>query len=473
MLKKLNRYTVSTVSRPVKIIQFGEGNFLRAFTCWLVDIMNEKKFFDGAIQIVQPLPNGTSDLLNQQDGLYHVVLKGIHHDQTVSEVRCITSVAGAINPYDNYALFLKQAENPNLQFIISNTTEAGICFNEADDSPEKIPQTFPGKLTALLFHRFKFFNESPISKLIILPCELIDKNGDELKNTVLQYAKHWNLPFAFITWLQKEVVFCNTLVDRIVPGYPKDIINEIEEKTGFEDKLVVMGEYFHLWVIEAPEEVRQLFPADRAGLNVKFVDNLTPYRSRKVRILNGAHTAMVPVAYLRGLRTVQEAVEDGFTGKFINELIFQEILPTLDLPREELNEFAHQVIERFKNPFIRHELLSISLNSISKFKVRVLPSLLEYIDRKKELPSRLTYALAALIRFYKGSWNNMPIPLNDTSEVLQFAQSAWQSDQPNQAVNLFLSNIKLWGLDLTTVTGLEEKVKANLQEIESGKLVAS
>ncbi len=471
MKKQLNRKNHPVPCRPVKVLQFGEGNFLRAFTDWMIDIMNEKTGFNGAIQVVQPLEQGTGNLLNDQHGLYHVVLKGLINQKTVNQIRLITSVNGAINPYRNYSLFLKQAENPDLKFVISNTTEAGICFNPADNSPEQVPLTFPGKLTALLFHRFKYFNESSESGLILLPCELIDKNADTLKSVIGQYIEHWNLPAAFRTWVETQNIFCNTLVDRIVPGYPKDFIDEIEKETGFTDQLTVMGEPFHLWVIEGDESVERLFPAKQANLNVKFVIDVTPYRTRKVRILNGAHTAMVPVAYLRGLRTVQEAMEDRFTGNFIRAAVFEEILPTLDLPEEELKDFATQVLERFVNPFIRHELASISLNSISKFRVRVLPTVLEYVKRKHNLPQRLVFSLAALIRFYKGSWQGASIPLNDTADVLQFAQEAWKHESVHTVAQSFLSNSRLWDFDLTTIPGLTVQVTKILQQLETEERV--
>lgn len=471
MLKKLNRITYPSARRPVKMLQFGEGNFLRAFADWMVDIINEKTDFNGSIQIVQPLQKGTGDLLNQQDGLYHVVLKGINQGDVKSEIRLITSVSGAINPYKDFKSFLKQAENPELRFVISNTTEAGIHFNQADSSPFEISETFPGKLTSLLFHRFNFFNAQPEYGLIIMPCELIERNGEKLKDTVLQYADHWKLPLEFTSWVNNHVTFCNTLVDRIVPGYPKDIISEVEEYTGFEDKLTVLGEFFHLWVIEADEGISNLFPADKAGLNVKFVKDLKPYRTRKVRILNGAHTAMVPVAYLRGLRTVQEAIEDNFTGRFISDTIFSEIIPTIDLPSDETSEFAHEVLERFKNPFIRHELLSISLNSISKFKVRVLPTILDFYKINNALPPRLTFSLASLIRFYKGDWNNTPIPLNDTPDVLEFAREAWNLNNLATVVEKFLSNIQFWDIDLTTIPGLTEKITNDLLQLEKSEFI--
>lgn len=466
-MKTLNRETAQITSqRPVKVLQFGEGNFLRGFVDWIIDILNEKTDFNGNVTIIQPIERGIVHLLNQQDGLYHVLLNGIQGGKETQEIRLITSVSGAINPYDDYSAFLKLAENPDLEFIISNTTEAGIDFEESDTSMDELPNSFPGKLTALLYHRFKFFEGAAGKGLTMIPCELIEKNGATLLQTVLKYARHWSLPPKFTSWLRENNIFCNTLVDRIVPGFPKDNIQEIQQELGYEDNLVVKAEPFHLWVIEAPESVKRAFPTEEAGLQVKFAPNLTPYRSRKVRILNGAHTALVPIAYLHGLRTVREAVEDSQTGTFIKQAIFEEIIPTLDLPEEELNQFANDVIERFQNPFIRHELISIALNSISKYKVRVLPSVLEYHKRKGQLPERLLHSLAALILFYKGEYRGEQITLNDSADVLSFFEQTWKSGNAAEVVHTTLSNTGFWGQDLTQIGGLAELVSEKLELLQ-------
>lgn len=467
MLKKLNRETTGlSQTRPVKVLQFGEGNFLRAFADWIIDILNEKTDFNGAVQVVQPIQQGMGKMVNAQDGLYHVVLNGIRNGKPSQETRLVTCVAGVINPFEDLKAYLKTAENPDLKFVLSNTTEAGITFSALDKDPDTLPESFPGKLTMLLYHRYRFFNGAADKALIIMPCELIDKNGDTLRGTILQYIAHWNLPEGFKTWITQHTTFCNTLVDRIVPGFPKDTIADIHKATGFEDNLVVMAEPFHLWVIEAPDSVRAAFPADKAGLQVKFVKDMAPYRTRKVRILNGAHTALVPVAYLQGLRTVREAVEDSFAGDFIRKAIQEEIIPTLDLSAEELKQFANDVIERFQNPFIRHELMSIALNSVSKYTVRVLPSVLRYIEVKKQLPERLVFSLASLIRFYKGEWQGETIALKDTAEVLGFFSAVWKSGDLETVARKTLSNVSFWEQDLTKIPGLVEKVTANLKELE-------
>jgi tagaturonate reductase len=465
-MQPLNRETAQiTQTRPTKVIQFGEGNFLRGFVDWIIDILNEKTDFNGSVEIIQPLDKGIWKLINEQDGLYHVVLEGIQEGQTVQENRLISCVSNALSPYADYQAYLQLGENPDLEFVISNTTEAGIAFDPADTAFDTTPNSFPGKLTALLYRRFTHFNGAKDKALTIIPCELIEKNGENLRQTILQFAQFWNLPAEFTAWIEQDTIFCNTLVDRIVPGFPKDTIQEIQQNLGFEDNLVVKAEPFHLWVIEAPASVAKAFPAEQASLQVKFVDDLTPYRTRKVRILNGAHTALVPVAYLQGLRTVREAVEDEIAGTFIKEAIFEEIIPTLDLSAEELHQFANDVIERFQNPFIHHALQSIALNSVSKYKVRVLPSVLEYQKRKGHLPQRLLRSLAALILFYKGEYNGEQTPVNDTPEVVEFFQAAWQKGSPEETVRTILAHQDFWGTDLTQVAGLESTVSRELAQL--------
>ncbi len=461
--RKLTRDSAGvTTKRPVKVVQFGEGNFLRGFVDWMIDLLNEKAAFNGNVQVVQPLAQGMGELINQQDGLYHVTLNGIRHGKPVTEDRLITCVSGVINPYTDYAGFLALGENPDLEFIVSNTTEAGIAFDERDKSAETTPASFPGKLTALLFRRFEHFRGDPKKGVVLFPCELIDKNGDNLKDAILRFAAAWKLPEAFRSWLVENNLFCNTLVDRIVPGFPRDTIKEVQARLGFEDNLVVMAEPFHLWVIETPVDLSQRLPMHRAGLEVKFVRDQSPYRTRKVRILNGAHTAMVPLAYLRGLRTVSETVNDPYMKGFLQEVLNKEIIPVLDLPPEELRQFSGDVMERFQNPFIRHELISIALNSISKFKVRVLPTILDYFAIKGTLPTHLVQAFAGLILFYKGDRGGTAIPLADSPDILQFMRDVWSTHDTKQIVSSVLSHSSFWGQDLTSVDGLERAVHVAL-----------
>ncbi|PRX56285.1 tagaturonate reductase [Flagellimonas meridianipacifica] len=452
--------------RPIRVIQFGEGNFLRGFVDWMVDILNEKTNFNGNIQIVQPLQKGMGAWINEQEGLYHVLLEGLEKGRKTQTTRLITSIEGVLNPFENYQAFLELAENPDLEFIVSNTTEAGIVFDEKDDNPKTLPKTFPGKLTALLHHYFISFDKHPPKELKILPCELIEKNGDKLKECVLKYIELWNLSKDFVQWVERRVIFYNTLVDRIVPGFPKDNIHVIQEKLGYEDNLVVKAEPFHLWVIEGPKKLEDLLRFGEAGLNVIFTDDLTPFRTRKVRILNGTHTAMVPIAYLNGFKEVRDAVEDEKMAKFLNQIIFKEIIPTLDMPKEELEAYAYEVLERFKNPFIKHKLLDISLNSISKFRVRVLPSILSYLERYKQVPEGLVNALAHLILFYKGEYHSEKIPIKDNESYITFFQEVWDLDNIELMVNTILSNKSLWDQELNREVLLSDFLKEEISALQ-------
>ena len=476
---KLNKSIYKEYKKyPEKILQFGEGNFLRAFVDWKIDKLNKELDFNSGVVVVQPIDKGLVDILNQQDGLYTLYLNGIKDGRAVSEHTVINSITRGINAYTDYDEYLEIAENPELRFVISNTTEAGITFDERDRLEDRPQKSFPGKLTALLYHRYKTFNGDKEKGLILIPCELIDRNGDILKETVLKFVELWNLEADFKEWILEANIFCNSLVDRIVPGYPRERIQEIHKELGYEDNLVVEAEHFHLWVIEGPAEVQKEFPADEIGLNVLFVQDMAPYRTRKVRILNGAHTSMVPVAYLYGIDTVREAVEDDVIGKFVKETIFDEIIPTLDLPQEELESFANAVLDRFKNPFIRHELISISLNSMSKFETRVLPSILEYKNRKNELPAKLTFSLAALIAFYKGKRNGEGIPLSDDADILELYDKLWKgyNDTENYLeyiVTTILANEKVWKMNLNEISGLTEAVTKYLFIIEKQGMKAA
>ncbi|WP_237240183.1 tagaturonate reductase [Wocania arenilitoris] len=461
----LNRSIPSTKPYTERVLQFGSGNFLRGFANWMINEMNHKANFDSGVVVVKPTKQGSIEPLNNQEGLYTLCLYGLKNGRAISEHEIIDCIQRGINPYQDYNAYLLLAENPDLRFVISNTTEAGIAYNANDKLDDAPQESFPGKLTALLYKRFQAFNGAPDKGLIIIPCELIDRNGDNLKKIVLQYACDWNLGLDFVDWIETNSIFCNTLVDRIVPGYPKDNIENITTELGYKDNLVVEGEQFHLWVIEGPESIKEEIPAETCGLNIIFTDNMEPYRTQKVRVLNGAHTALVPVAYLYGIDKVRESIEDHVVGKFLKEAIFEEICPTLDLPKAELIQFANDVLDRFLNPYLEHELMSISLNSISKFKTRVLPTILEYIKRNGELPNRLLFSLSALIAFYKGERNNEIILLKDTQSVLDFFKLQWDKGHIPTIVKATLGNVEFWGMDLTKVDGLQKAVTTGLEHI--------
>lgn len=472
--------TNSIREMPERIMQFGEGNFLRGFVDWMIDVANEKGLFEGRVVVVQPLKQGLVEVLNGQDGLYTLYLRGIQDGKVVEEKRIISSISRGINIFTQFEDYLKCAENPDLRFIISNTTEAGISYNSNDRPDDKPPVSFPGKLTVLLNKRFRHFNGDASKGFVIMPCELIDRNGDNLRNIVIQLATEWGLGTEFISWIENANYFLNTLVDRIVTGYPRDEAEKMTGELGYKDNLLDTAEIFHLWVIEGDKSFDHELPLAHAGLNVIWTDDMTPYRTRKVRILNGAHTMTVLAAYLCGLDTVMECMDDGLISAFMKKGIFEEIIPTLDSPEKELWDFANAVGERFKNPFIRHYLLDISLNSTSKYKTRVLPSILEYVNRKGALPKVLTFSMAALIAFYKGTEireNSLignrqanEYKIKDDIPVLELFSQLWRDcDGSKKGIEALaaevLSKIDVWGTDLNALPGFTLKVADHLYRI--------
>ncbi len=473
-MKALTRDTVNIPANlPIKVLQFGEGNFLRAFVDWAFDILNEKKKFNAGIAVVQPIEHGMVDLIQKQDGLYHHMIRGIQKGKRVNDIRLNTSIQQLINPFENFQAYMDQALNEDLQFIISNTTEAGITFQDNDLPGEnELAKTFPGKLTQLIKARYDHFGGSSSAGLIFIPCELIEKNGENLKKAILSYADLWGFEQGFNDWLDDHCYFANTLVDRIVPGYPKDEIKEIQQKINFADQLVVASEVFHLWVIEGPAEIKAAFPEglEEIGLNIKFVKDLTPYRTQKVRILNGSHTAMVPVGLLAGNETVRENVEDDTVGPFILQTMYDEIVQTIDLPTDDVRQFADEVLERFKNPFIRHELKSIALNSISKYKVRILPTVKDYYRINGTLPKRFIFALACLIELYLSDDFN----INDDKDVETFFEKLKANRPDNPVVaSQVLSNQSFWGEDLSQLGDCEAQVSGYMNDIQQKGVLTS
>ncbi|MEG2096985.1 MAG: tagaturonate reductase, partial [Pseudoflavonifractor sp.] len=383
---------------PERVLQFGEGNFLRAFVDYFMDMMNEKAGFNGKVVLAQPIAPGLADIINSQEGLYTLFLRGRENGQQVCRKRVISSVSRCINPYSDFAALLDCAKNPDLRFIASNTTEAGIAFDPTCKLGDAPQSSFPGKLTRFLYERWTL----KLPGFIILSCELIDHNGEELRKCVEEYIALWQLPAAFAQWVAEENTFCSTLVDRIVTGYPRNEAAALCEELGYEDNILDTGEVFGFWVIEGPQSIKAELPFEKADLPILVVDDHTPYKQRKVRILNGAHTSMIMAAYLAGQNIVRGCMEDETICGFMNKAIYDEIIPTLDLPKRELEDFAAAVTQRFNNPYIDHALLSISLNSTAKWKARVMPSLLEYRARTGKLATCLTFSIAAYLAIYHG-----------------------------------------------------------------------
>ncbi|CAO3459137.1 Altronate oxidoreductase (EC 1.1.1.58) [Azospirillum argentinense] len=463
---------------PVTILQIGDGNFLRGFVDWMVDVANGAGLMSAGVAVAQPLDQGVAGLLNAQEGLYTVLLRGIERGAAVESRRVVSCVSEALNPYAEWDRMLALATSPALRFLVSNTTEAGIADLVEPYTPGACQQSFPAKVAALLHARFTALGGTPESGLVLLPCELIEANGAKLKRIVLAHAKRWGLESGFAAWVEAHNHFLNTLVDRIVPGYPRDEAAALGVAWGYEDPLAVAGEPFHVWVIEGPAALAEEFPLHKAGLNVVWTDDLKPYRTRKVRILNGAHTAGALAAFVAGVDTVKGMMDDATLSAYLNTVMFGEIVPFVPLPDTERQDYARTIMERFGNPHIRHELIAISLNSVSKWQVRVLPSLKDYAAAHGEAPDGLSFSLAALLRFYKGttaadgtcsgSRDSGPYPIRDDAAALTALSGAWvaHGDDPAALVDAVLSNAALWGEDLTRIPGLAHRTATHLAVIE-------
>lgn len=466
---------------PEKVIQFGEGNFLRAFVDWMIHLANQRGRFKGRVVVVQPIAHGLIDAINAQDGLYTLFLRGIQDGRVVQRKEIVSAVSRGINPYAQWEDYLALAQNPGIKVVISNTTEAGIAYVEEPLHPGQTPASFPGKLTCLLHRRFTRFDGAEDKGFLILPCELIDRNGDQLLATILKLCDHWQLGDDFKHWVRVHNSFCNTLVDRIVTGYPRNDAQTLQEELGYEDTLMDTGEIFHLWVIEGDPALQQKLPVAELGLNVLWVDDLKPYRERKVRVLNGAHTMTVAMAHLSGISTVREAVADPQIGRFMRHGIFDEILPHVPLEEKERRAFAESVLERFANPFIDHRWLDIALNSVSKYKTRCLPTLIDSCRANGFPPAVMGFALAALIAFYRGERiedgrlvcgpADGAYHVHDDAPVLSFFQQLWTGkpvgtlQEATALAGRVLGNTAFWGQDLNTLAGLTEAVGGDLYAI--------
>ena len=467
-MERLNRTTAPQAKTYTeKVIQFGEGNFLRAFIEWIIWKTNQKTDFNASVVVVQPIDRGMVDMLNEQDGLYHLNLQGLLDGKPVDSIDLIDVISRGINPYRDFQEYLKLAEQPEMRFIISNTTEAGIAFDPACKFTDAPASSYPGKLVQLLYHRYEYFKGDMSKGFIIFPCELIFLNGKHLRECIYQYIELWKLGEDFKNWFEKACgVYC-TLVDRIVPGYPRDNAAELCERAGYEDHLLDKAEIFHLWVIEAPKEIADEFPADKAGLNVLFVPSEAPYHERKVTLLNGPHTVLSPVGYLSGLNTVRECCEDETIGAFVHKVMYEELLPTLNLPEEELRKFAGDVLERFKNPFVKHFVTSIMLNSFPKFKTRDLPGLKTYLERKGELPKGIVLGLAGICTYYKGGKRGEDeIVVNDDEAIKNLLLELWASGDVAAVAKGVLGAEFIWDEDLNSVPGLTELLTADLALIQ-------
>lgn len=464
---------------PEKVLQFGEGNFLRAFVDYFIDIANEKGGYNGKVVMLPPRTDKKADAFNAQDCLYTLYMRGSENGKKVDEKRVISAISRCLGPCRDFEKLLEAAQNPDLEIVVSNTTEAGIAYDSETAYDQVPPKSFPGKLTRLLHERFKAGQKG----LVILSCELIDHNGEELQKIVNKHIEDWQLGADFQKWVNEENLFCNTLVDRIVPGGVADakLLEEMQSANGYEDKLIDVGECFAVWIIEGPAELEDRLPFKKAGLGdmVKVVPDVAPYKKRKVSILNGAHTGSVLGAYLAGEDIVRDAMHNDNIRNFMNKMLYEEVIPTLPLDKDDCMKFASAVADRFDNPFIDHALMSISLNSTSKWAARNMPSFKEYINIKGELPACLTMSLAAYIAFYSNDVQRRETDglickrakgneykVQDDAWILDFYYEH-RNDSVEDLVKAVLSNVRMWGKDLTAIAGLETLVAKDLKLIRT------
>jgi tagaturonate reductase len=442
---------------PVKILQFGAGNFLRGFADWMVQKTNDQGLLNAGVCVVQSV--SSSDALERQQGIYHVRQSGIYQDEYKTLVDRVDVIQRTIQIHKQFDAFLEEGKNHDLAYIISNTTETGIEFLE-EPFENKPATTFPGKLTQLLFHRFQ---HQVNNQVIVLPCELIEKNGERLKECIIQYSQVWNLGTEFRTWLDKNIVFCNTLVDRIVTAAP-------QQENGFADELFLETELFHLWAIECPQEIERKIPFNKAGLNVILTRDISIYRTRKVRILNGAHSTIACAGYLADIATVREVVEHPVMGRFLRRLVYDEILPTLDDNLDELELYAEEVFNRFKNPSIKHDLINITLSSFAKFRIRLIPTIASYYDKKGFVPERIAFSLAATLFFYRGLKAGKAIPFKDTEQTISILKNCWanatfsKQGMTDLVATIFMKVEDLQGLQ--NFANLTERVGHHLYTID-------
>lgn len=467
-MRVLDYTAVDRTERPVRVLQFGEGNFLRAFVDWMVDIANECGVLDTSVAVVSPRFKNNAGIcaLKAQDGLYHVCLEGIEGGRPSKSSRLITCIADAFSPAEDFKRYESYILSPELRFVVSNTTEAGIRY-EQDDVRSETPVTFPGKVTSMLYRRFRHFDGSPERGLIFLCCELIEDNGSTLREYVVRHAENAGLEPEFIRWVKDACIFCDTLVDRIVPGFPHDTIDDVKEELGYDDNMVVKGELYHIWAIggEGYERVREEWPLDKAGLNVLFMPSIKSFRDKKVRILNGSHTGMVPVALQLGCDTVLDAFSNEDVNRFVNGMVDREVIPMIDEDPSEVKRFADGILERFYNPYIRHFLKSIALNSLSKWEARNFPTVADWWSRRGLHAEAELFTFASLMALYAPDSGFEP---EDNAEHLAIIRDAWSAGGDYRDIVRRIVGSGIFVNDFeTSVPGFSDKVAGYLSVIKA------
>ena len=452
-----------------RVLQFGAGNFLRGFFDWQLDLLNERCGLDAGVVAVRPTGSARAPLLDLQDGLFTTVIQGLDEaGQPLRETRLITCVQRELHLDQHYEDYLALASRPEIRFVVSNTTEAGIQFSDQDRFDDRPPASFPAKLARWLYARYQALGADPASGVYVLPCELIADNGQVLRAAVLQLAGQWQLESGFSDWLTRHCHWCSTLVDRIVSGLPApEQQAALSAQLGYRDEFMVVAEPFYLWVIQGPPALAQELGLARAGLHILLVDDLQPYKQRKVGLLNGGHTCLVPLGLLAGLETVGQALAHPGLRRFLTQAMEEDIIPALPLPADALRPFAQAVLQRFANPFIAHRLSAIALNSWSKFAQRVMPQLLHAQALRGHWPPRLLLALAATMLLYRGEH----LSLADEPRWLAWWRQAWAAHDRGELAlatlcSDWLGQTALWGQDLRQQPGLTAALAASLERLQ-------
>lgn len=455
----------------IKIVQFGEGNFLRTFADAYFDALNKENCGDYSVDVVKPIPLGNLSKFEKQNNKYHIVLRGVDGGAAVEQVYKIDVLNSVISPFEQYEKYIALSRDDDLKIIVSNTTEAGICFNENDKAEDFADITYPAKLTLFLFERFK----AAKGGVYILPVELIDDNADALYSCVNRYIKLWRLPEEFKKWNDEQNHYCNTLVDRIVSGYPKDAqtLEHVLSLAGEKDELISVGEPFGLWAIENKGEIGEYVKPGKHNIEVVLTDDIKYYKKRKVRVLNGSHTNLVPVGLWNGKDTVYDCMSDKRLYKFVNDTLAEEIIPFVSDDAAATSEFAESVKERFLNPYLNHMLTSIALNSVSKWRARVLPSFKDYYLKNGRIPENLTKGFACLMAMYKKTFRSeadgkyyceLPgktIEMHDETKYLDYFAGGG-------CVIEFMKDESVWGEDLTAYDGFAATVKSYVKKLRGG-----
>ena len=487
---ELSRHTLKQISHssahipdeavfnlPEKVLQFGTGVLLRGLPDYFIDKANRQGLFNGRIVVVKSTAHGDTAAFDQQDGLYTVCVRGIENGQKVESNVINASISRVLSAHDHWGDILQCAHNPQLQLIISNTTEVGIqLVNEAIDQAP--PLSFPGKLLAFLYERYKAFNGSADSGLVVIPTELIPDNGKKLQSIVLELARFNNLDEAFIIWLTGHNHFCSSLVDRIVPGKPDaEPLAILEKELGYKDDLLIMAEAYRLWAIEGGEPVKKVLTFAPADEGVIIEPSIDRHRELKLRLLNGTHTLSCGLAFLAGCGTVKEAMDDAEVSSFIQDLMLNELAPSIPYPMEKsvVQDFGKKVLDRFRNPYIRHQWINITLQYTSKMKMRNIPVLLQHYTQHSYAPQLFTLGFAAYLRFlkpvavedkkYYGEYSGQRYPIQDDRAEWFYHQ--WKDAADEAVVKEVLRSVDLWGKDLTTLPGFYEAVWQQFNHIET------